>query len=897
VTRVVNPKAELEWKTRKERIDKALARHWSIVKHSSTLDEATLTNHAVIEYHTANGPADYVFFVNGQPIAALEAKKVSTAAQEVLGQAKRYSRGLVDGIGNWGGYKIPFLYSSNGEETWFIDIRNAHNIRRKINGVHTPTAMIEMLERNTDTAINKLKRSDVSENERLRKYQEAAINDTEQAIIGGKREMLIAMATGTGKTFLTVSQVYRLLNSGLFKRILFLVDRKALAAQAVRAFASFDTPSGNKFDKEYEVYSQTFQKSDFGDDEPFNTKILPNEYLTNPTVSHTFVYICTIQRMAMNLFGKDAVSEEGFYDAGDVTNALDIPIHAFDFIIADECHRGYTSKETSAWRSTLEHFDCIKIGLTATPAPHSLALFKEVVYRYTTEKAIEDGYLVDYEAIKIASGVKINGVFLNEGESVELVDEATGRITYDELEDEREYAAADVERNITVPDTNRKIIEELKIYTNKFEEETGRFPKTLIFAVNDISHKSHADQVVRLCREIFNRGDAFVEKITGNPNVDRPLQRIREFRNRPEPKIAVTVDMLSTGVDIPALEFIVFLRPIQSRILWTQMLGRGTRLCPDIHKTHFTIFDCFDGSLIEYFKNATEFTPEAPQKDAVPIEKIIENTWQNIDRDYNVRILTKRLHRIDKNMSGDARDKFADFIPSGDMGKFASDLKDKIKKDFTATMEILRNKDFQELLKNYPRAKSSFIIAYDKVDTVTSEWIFKVGDDIVKPQDYLLSFERFVKENPEQIEAIEIILRRPKEWKTDALNELREKMRKSSFKEDDLQKAHKIVYNKALADIISMIKRAAAEQSPIFTAQERVEYVMREFSRGKNFTEEQIKWLELIRNHLIENLTIDADDFEYAPIFTRMGGKSKAKKVFNDELETVISQLNFLIAA
>jgi len=894
---MVSQQIELEWKTRKERIDKALVRHWAIVGYSDALDVSSLANHVVTEYPTATGPADYVLFIHGQPFAIIEAKKVSTAAQEALGQAKRYSRSLAGGIGNWDGYKVPFLYSTNGEETWFIDVRDAKNIRRKTKGVHTPNAMLEMLERDTRVAINKLKRSDISENERLREYQENAIKEIEKAILDNKREMLIAMATGTGKTFLSVSQIYRLIDAGLFKRILFLVDRKALAAQAVRAFSSFDTPNRNKFNKEFEVYSQAFQKNDFGDGEPFNPSILPNEYLVNPTVGHTFVYICTIQRMAMNLFGKDAVSEDGLYDVGDATDIIDIPIHAFDLIIADECHRGYTSKETSAWRDTLEYFDCVKIGLTATPAPHSLALFKEVVYRYSTEDAIDDGWLVDYEAVKIASGVKINGVFLREGESIGLVDDATGRVTYDELEDEREYEAVDIERNIAVPDTNRKIIEELKIYTDKFEDENGRFPKTLIFAVNDVNHKSHADQVVQLCREIFNRGDAFAEKITGNANVDRPLQRIREFRNRPEPKIVVTVDMLSTGVDIPALEFIVFMRPVKSRILWTQMLGRGTRLCPDIHKTHFTIFDCFDGSLIEYFKNATEFSPEASQKDAVPIEKIIENIWQNIDRDYNIKVLVKRLHRIDKNMSGDARDKFADYISDGDMGKFASELKVKIKNDFTATMAILRNKDFQELLKNYPRAKSSFVIAYDAVDTVTSEWVFKVGDDAVKPEDYLLSFERFVKENPEQIEAIDILLHRPKEWKTDALNELREKIKKSNFKEADLQKAHKIVHNKALADIISIIKRAVAEQSPIYTAHERVELAMHKFMRERNFTEEQIKWLELIRNHLIENLTIDVEDFGLAPIFTRMGGKSKAEKVFNDDLVSIISELNWLIAA
>jgi type I restriction enzyme R subunit len=159
--------------------------------------------------------------------------------------------------------------------------------------------------------------------------------------------------------------------------------------------------------------------------------------------------------------------------------------------------------------------------------------------------------------------------------------------------------------------------------------------------------------VVRICREVFGRGDDFVQKITGSPSVDRPLQKIREFRNRPEPKVVVTVEMLSTGVDIPSLEFVVFLRPVKSRILWVQMLGRGTRLCPEIHKIHFTIFDGFNGTLIEYFRNATDFSIEPPRREPLPIEQVIENIYQNVDRDCHVRVLVKRLRRIEKDMSGD----------------------------------------------------------------------------------------------------------------------------------------------------------------------------------------------------------------------------------------------------
>jgi type I restriction enzyme R subunit len=264
--------------------------------------------------------------------------------------------------------------------------------------------------------------------ERLRPYQEKAIAATESAIIKGKRAMLVAMATGTGKTFLTVAQIYRLLECKVAKRILFLVDRRALAAQAVRTFASFNTPRGNKFNQEYEIYSQRFQREDFGEEEAFDPQVLPSSYLTAPQATHTFVYVSTIQRMTINLFGKASVdvSEDGDIDDESDAEELSIPIHAFDLIIADECHRGYTAKETSAWRNTLDYFDAIKIGLTATPAVNTLSLFKEVVYRYTTEEAIADGYLVDYESVYIYSNVRMNGAFLREGEQVGVVDTETG---------------------------------------------------------------------------------------------------------------------------------------------------------------------------------------------------------------------------------------------------------------------------------------------------------------------------------------------------------------------------------------------------------------------------------------------------------------------------------------
>jgi type I restriction enzyme R subunit len=443
------------------------------------------------------------------------------------------------------------------------------------------------------------------------------------------------------------------------------------------------------------------------------------------------------------------------------------------------------------------------------------------------------------------------------------------------------------------------VLEEIKKWATDHERQYGRFPKTLIFAVNDVPHTSHADQLVDLARDIFGRGDSFVQKITGR--VDRPLQRIREFRNRTQPGIVVTVDMLTTGIDIPDLEGIVFLRPVKSRILFEQMLGRGTRKgehFPD--KSHFVVFDCFDGTLLEYFKKATSITAEPPVREYKTIPEVIEEIWNNRDRDYNIRCLVKRLQRIDKEMSGEARDMFAAYVPNGDLRGYAAALPQRLHERFTGEMALLRNKAFQDLLMNYPRPQRVFLVAHETVDTVTSSWVIRGADGTdYRPEDYLTAFSRFVRDNPEKIEAIGILLDRPKSWGTDALTQLRQKLAATPqrFTEDNLRKVHEIQYHKALVDIISMVKHAANEHSPLLTAEERVKAAFAKVTKGKSFSPEQEQWLGLIEAHLTQNLTIDADDFDVLPVFSRKGGLNQATRVFGGELRILITELNQAIAA
>jgi len=665
---------ESEKITRKKRIDKQLkAAGWRIIPYMDGIDLTVLRNHAIEEYQTTHGPADYALVVNGKLLGMVEAKKLEVGAQNVLEQAKRYSMGAPNTIGEWDNYHVPFLYSSNGELIYHLDARENKNLNRQIFNFHTPEALETQFKSKKAESLEWLKSNPI-ETPGLRPYQKNAIQAFEHNLEDGRRLMLLAMATGTGKTFTTVNLVYRMLASGYAKRILFLVDRKSLAAQAVTSFASFVTPRGYPFHKEYDMFSQKFQREDF-DGEKFDPTVLPNSHLTNPDGTKTFLYICTIQRMAINLYGKMGAFGEDEESGSDEEETLSIPSHAFDLIIADECHRGYTSKETNVWRNVLNHFDAVKVGLTATPASHTVAYFNKPIYNYPLQTAIDEGFLVDYDAVAINSEVLMNGAFLKEGEQVGMIDTETGREQIDQLEDEREFTSTEIEEKITAPDTNQKIIEELKKYAEEFEEENGRFPKTLIFASNDIPLISHADRLVSICKSVFNRGDNFVAKITGSPTVDRPLKKIKEFRNRPNPKIVVTVDMLSTGVDIPSLEFIVFLRPVKSRILWEQMLGRGTRKCDDIGKTHFVIFDCFNGTLIKYFRDASyNFKIDPPGTETITIKELIEKIYNNEDRRANAKRLAKRLHRIEKDMSGNAREKFSAFIPHGNMGQFAEQV-------------------------------------------------------------------------------------------------------------------------------------------------------------------------------------------------------------------------------
>jgi len=341
---------------------------------------------------------------------------------------------------------------------------------------------------------------------------------------------------------------------------------------------------------------------------------------------------------------------------------------------------------------------------------------------------------------------------------------------------------------------------------------------------------------------------------------------------------------------------------VKSRILFEQMVGRGTRKGEKFtDKDHFTVFDCFDGTLLAYFKNSTGITAEEPVPPTRTVEEIVKNVWDNRDRDYNTGCLVKRLQRIDKAMAGEARDDFKVFVPDGDLARYARSLPGALRSDFAGAMRLLQNKDFQDLLVGYKRPPRSFIKAYEHPDEVSSMMVLRdVAGREYKPEDYLVAFERFIRENPDHVDAVRILLDRPRDWSASALRELRDKLRTNPlrFTEENLQRAHAVRYKKPLADIISMVKHAASEQAPLLTATERVEKAFAKVTAGQTFTPDQTKWLGRIRDHLRQNLSIEREDFELIPIFVDAGGWGAIRRVFGDrKLDTLIHELNEAVAA
>jgi type I restriction enzyme R subunit len=541
---------------------------------------------AIAEWPTDGGPVDYALFIDGRCVGVIEAKRGVKDVPGRLGQAKRYARDIVlkldetlfdaPWIHGLDQFRVPFLFVTNGRPyvkqlstksgIWFWDARPAGGEPRALPEWFSPRDLRERLEQVTqDVAALAERELGVTG---LRPYQDAAIAAVEAAVAAGQQNILLAMATGTGKTRLAIALMYELLRRKRFRRILFLVDRNALGRQTLDAMSTTDTSGFLKFD-------QVFPVADLAKKFPEATDR---------------VQVATVQAMIRRVFEDP--------DAQRPTPGT------YDLIIVDEAHRGYLldaelreedlgfrnlGDYLSAYRRVLDYFDATKIALTATPALHTREIFGPPVFRYGCRQAVIDGYLIDHRPPRrITTALSQTGISFEQGEEVNILDPRTGQIDLFNLDDQVDFEVAEFNKKVYTRAFNRAVAE--AVARECPPQDRG---KTLLFAARD----DHADILVEelraaLTEEYGPQPHDLVEKITGS--VDKPLDRIKAFKNDPRPKYVVTVDLLTTGIDVPAITNLVFVRRVNSRILYDQMIGRATRRCDEIGKEYFCIFDAVD---------------------------------------------------------------------------------------------------------------------------------------------------------------------------------------------------------------------------------------------------------------------------------------------------------------
>lgn len=877
------------------KIDELLTKAgWKVINLSEYQNQ--LGYFAIREYPTTSGPADYVLALDGQLIGAVEAKKyeyidqAKPSAASVLTQALRYSADIDWPASNYGQYKLPFLYSSDGKTVSFQDLAEQPSFSRTVSGFHTPNALQELLKMNRQQDVfYKLRTVPVKEEyggRELRYYQKNAVEFVVSQLLKGKRKTLVAMATGTGKTFMGSALIYHLIKQGMFKRVLFLVDRRSLSDQTVTALSTFEPEKGNKFDTIYPVYCDRIPTDEDSKDVKYNAKILQPSQLKNRSGANTFVYVSTIQRLYSMLKGKSYVepSNDDEWNDGDdspIEYNENFPIDSFDLIISDECHRSIYNK----WKYVLDYFDSYQVGLTATPAMHTAAFFHasdpKDIFTYSYKQAVDDGFLVDFDAVRIQTDIDMSEeIVFAKGEAIKLMDKATLSKEDTILEDELKIDISSLERKVTVDDRNRKIVDEVLSYI-----EDGQ--KTIVFAVNEI----HADKLVALFREKLNKGDDYVQKITYS--VDKPNEQIRKFRNLDKPQIVVSVDMLSTGVDIPKVENLVIIRPIRSRILYEQVIGRGTRLCKDINKTNFTVFDAV--GVIEFMKNNEAQVMLPTAKVGKTIGEVIYDIKANKHVEDNAQILARKLQRIDRNIADSARTQLEDFgIPDGDLMKFSDVVQDRLAQRDEQMIEMFSDPKLQEFLTNYPQIRAGFVISEEKTATVkTSEYIFRTKDGReLKPGDYLDSFKQYIKRNAHEIEALRILLESPRKFTIKDFNELKEQLAATPerYTEDRLQHAGELLQiAKSPADLYSYVSYAVWD-TELMTPEERVNRAFKKMSVD-TMTVEQQTWMQDIKSHLVTNIIVEPEDFKGLP-FSRKGGWKKADDDFSNNLAGIIETIN-----
>lgn len=852
-------------------------------------------NLAIAEWPTDStvgnhGRADYALFIGLQLVGIIEAKAEHKDIPSVIDyQGKDYPRNIrVEDaqyqMGTWGSYKVPFTFATNGRPyleqyktksgIWFQDLRNPSNVPKALRGWMSPENLLDLLGKDVDAGNRALQQMPFDllrdkDGLNLRDYQLRAIQAAEQAIIEGKNTALLAMATGTGKTRTVLGMIYRFLKTGRFKRILFLVDRTALGEQALDVF------------KEVKL-EDLMPLADI-----YNIKGLEDKEIER----ETRIQVATVQGMVKRIL----------YNDGETMPA----VSDYDLIIVDEAHRGYLlDKEMgdtellyrdqrdyqSKYRSVIEYFDAVKIALTATPALQTTEIFGQPVFKYTYREAVIEGYLVDHDAPHdLHTKLRDEGIHYQSGDTVTVYDPVTGEITNSELlNDELNFDVEQFNKKVITRPFNEAVLAEIaKDIDPDNPEEQG---KTLIYAVDD----QHADMIVDILKNIYSEygvdSDAIM-KITGSVGGGNPKkvqEAIKRFKNERYPSIAVTVDLLTTGIDVPEITNLVFLRRVKSRILFEQMLGRATRLCSKIHKTHFEIYDPV--GVYESLEAVNTMKPVVVNP-SVTFGQLLDGL-ETLDEEkqiqYQIDQITAKLQRKKRKLNRNTMEHFLSMTGGMNPDQFMGKVKESTPQE--AKKFILRHRELFDWLSETKANGRHPVVVSDRPDELVSHTRgYGKGN---RPEDYLDAFAEYVKTHLNEVAALNIVCTRPKELTRQSLKDLRLMLDREGFTTQQLNTAVSELTNEEMAaDIISLIRRYAIG-STLISHEARIRRAVGKLKKAHKFTAIEQKWIGRMEKYLLEESVLNVSVFDEDSRFKSAGGFKKIDRIFQNHLENIVMELN-----
>ena len=906
----------------RENIDRQLTAAGWAVQSIRDLNVYAAKGIALREYRLDSGPVDYLLLVDRQAVGVVEAKAEGTTLTEVERQAARYGEGLkgIPAPVN----PLPFQYVSTGVETRFTNLLDPEPRSREVFHFHRPETLIAWLaeeplwlpkgHRLVDKPASlrlKLQNLPTFEQGRLWAVQYDAVRNLEKSFGENRPRALIQMATGSGKTFTAVTSIYRLIKEGGARRVLFLVDRGNLGRQALKEFEQYVTPDdGRKFTELY------------------NVQLLKSGRI-DPVAN---VCISTIQRLYSMLQGKELDAEadeesvadqESLYSAPvPVAYNPKVPVETFDVVFVDECHRSiYT-----LWRQVLDYFDAFLVGLTATPSKQTFGYFNQnLITEYGHAQAVADGVNVDFDVYRIRTRITEQGSTVDAGFWVDRRERETRKRRWERLDTDLTYAPNELDRDVVALDQIRTVVRSFRDKLREIFPGRTDIPKTLIFAKQD----SHADDVVQVVREEFAKGNDFAQKITNKSRLTGadPEDLIRAFRNSYLPRIAVTVDMIATGTDIKPLEVVMFLRQVKSRNLFEQMKGRGVRVINDADfravtpdggsKTRFVIIDA-----VGVTEHELSDTQPLDRKPTIALEKLFRSIALGTADADTVSSVAGRLVRLDRQLTNDEHALVSRTAGGRSLSSIAKDMisavdPDQMEAEGDAVPQVIEeackplaaNPQLRQLILDLKKSKEQTI------DTVSKDEVLEVGyspEAKERAKGLVESFERFIKDNKDEITALEILYTRPygRRLRYDDIKELAAAIQAPprQWTPERLWQAYETLFasrvrgapSKVLTNLVSLVRFAVSKDEltpfPDVVDQRFAAWLAQQDNGGRKFTEEQRAWLDDIREHIAANVEIAPEDFGYAP-FAQRGGLGAAHRVFGTELKPLLEELTGVLAA